>query len=182
MISYLLKFTAIIIIMLPFYLLIRRPWRREAERETALGAFVLFMLGLLTLALQGNYQSPLRMLQSARQRLADGSRINLIPFRSIRQFFVRFRLNAFLINIVGNIVMFLPWGFGLPLLWKKRQSAFSAAFFSALLPIFIETIQLFIERSVDIDDLILNFTGGILGALCYALVRRRKPGIAKLSR
>lgn len=67
--------------------------------------------------------------------------------------------------------MFIPWGFGLPLLWKKRQSVFSAVLFSALLPLFIETVQLFIERSVDVDDLILNFTGGLIGSLCYFLFK-----------
>lgn len=182
MIRYLLRFLSIILLFLPPYLLLRRPFRREREREFALGIFVLFMLGLLVLTFEGDYGSPAEMLASAGNRLACGSKINLIPFRSIGRFFRRFRFNAFMINIVGNIVMFIPWGFGLPLLWKKRQSVFSAILFSALLPVFIETVQLFIGRSVDIDDLILNFTGGMLGAACYAFVRKRKPDIRKLSR
>lgn len=78
--------------------------------------------------------------------------------------------------------MFIPWGFGLPLLWKKRQSFFSAVLFSALLPLFIETVQLFIQRSVDVDDLILNFMGGLIGALCYFLIRKKAAGIDKLAR
>lgn len=173
MVHYIVKFCLIILIILPLYLLLRKPWKRNAARELALAFFVLFTLGLLTLALEGSYQNPVLMAKDAALRLKDGTRINLIPFHSIRRFFIRFHLNTFLINIVGNIVMFIPWGFGLPLLWKKRQSLFSAVLFSALLPVFIETTQLFIGRSVDIDDLILNFTGSMIGAGLYFLVRKR---------
>lgn len=182
MLHYILKFFLIIIIIFPFYLLFRRPWKRDTERELVLGAFALFMLALLTLALEGTYQSPVLMVQDALRRLSTGTRINLTPFHSIRVFFRHFSFSIFMINIVGNIVMFIPWGFGLPLLWKKRQSFFSAVLFSALLPLFIETVQLFIQRSVDVDDLILNFTGGLIGALCYFLIGKKAAGIDKLAR
>lgn len=174
MVRYALKFILIIIIILPCYLLLRRPWKRDAKREWTLMGFILFMAALLVLALDGTYGRPAAMLQSARLRLSTGARINLIPFRSIRAFFRHFQFDTFMVNIVGNIVMFIPWGFGLPLLWKKRQSVFSAIFFSALLPLFIETVQLFIGRSVDVDDLILNFVGGILGFILYSLYKKYK--------
>lgn len=182
MIRYIVKFISIVFIILPFYLLLRRPWKRNAERESVLGIFVLFTLSLLALALEGIYQSPDLMVRDALQRLSSVSRINLIPFNTIRRFFSHYRFHAFMINIVGNIVMFIPWGFGLPLLWKKRQSFFSAVLFSALLPLFIETVQLFIQRSVDVDDLILNFTGGMIGACCYFFIRKKAAGIDRLAR
>ena len=172
MFHYILKFFLIIIIISPFYLLFRRPWKQDLKRERILAIFILFMLGLLVLALEGNYKHPLLMLQSAVNRLSTGMRINLIPFHSISGFFRHFRFSTFMINIVGNIVMFIPWGFGLPLLWKKRQSVFSAVLFSALLPLFIETAQLFIQRSVDVDDLILNFAGGLSGYILYSFYRK----------
>lgn len=182
MVCYIIKFFLIVLLILPFYLLFRKPLKRSAEREIALGAFILFILALLALALDGTYSNPIRMIQDALTRLSDRNRINLIPFHSIRLFFVRFRFDAFMINIVGNIVMFVPWGFGLPLLWKKRQSFLSAVFFSALLPLFIETVQLFIQRSVDVDDLILNFAGGLLGAALYFLIRKRTGKLEGLAR
>lgn len=182
MIYYLFKFANILLILLPLYLFLRRPWRRERKRECALCLFVLFMSGLLILVLEGNWQSPSLMVKSAGTRLSIGYAVNLVPFRSIRSFFCHFHFSVFLVNIVGNIVMFFPWGFGLPLLWKKRQSVLSSLLSCALLLIFIETAQLFIERSVDIDDLILNFTGGMIGAAGYFLVRKRTPDIGKLAR
>lgn len=78
--------------------------------------------------------------------------------------------------------MFIPWGFGLPLFWKKRQSVLSVLLFSALLPLFIESVQLFIGRSVDVDNLILNFAGGMIGGFGYFLLRRKTDRLNRFSR
>ena len=183
MIEYLLDFIVIILIILPFYLTLRKPWRREHNREIALGIFVLFMIGLLALALQGKYQMPSRMLEEARNRLATGVGINLVPFRSIQSYFVHYYgLSGFLVNFVGNIVMFMPWGFGLTLLWKKNQKLWIIALYSLGLTVLIEAIQLFIDRSVDVDDLILNFAGSCLGAGICHILRKKFQGLEKLSK
>lgn len=175
MINYIFKFIIIVMLMTPFYLLIRRPWKHGEKREVALAAFVLFTAALLTLAFEGNYGKPSAMVQSAWQRLLNGERINLIPFRTIGGFFCHFMPDVFFINIVGNIVMFVPWGFGLVLLWKKNFSAGRILAFCFGLTAFIEAVQLFIERSVDVDDLILNFAGGCIGAvLCVGLKKKFK--------
>ena len=86
------------------------------------------------------------------------------------------------VNIVGNIVMFIPWGFGLPLLWKEYRSFFKLTFLSLFLPVCIEFFQLFVGRTVDIDDIILNFAGGMLGGLLYLMLRLVFPKIGKLAR
>ena len=182
MIRYLLQFIIIILSILPFYLVFRKPWQRDREREIALAVFVLFMIGLLALALQGRYQTPLRMLATARKRITTGIGINLVPFRSIRAYFVHYGLDGFLINFVGNIIMFVPWGFGLTLLWKKNQRIWIIALYSLGLTVMIETIQLFIGRSVDVDDLILNFAGGCLGAGVCHVLRKKFPGLERLAK
>lgn len=182
MIRYLLQFIIIILIILPFYLALRKPWQREHVREIVLAAFVLFMIGLLALALQGRYQMPSRMLASARERISTGVGINLVPFRSIQAYFVHYGLDGFLVNFVGNIVMFVPWGFGLTLLWKKNQRIWIIVLYSLGLTVMIETLQLFIGRSVDVDDLILNFIGSCLGAVAYHVLRRKFPGLEKLAK
>lgn len=182
MIRYLLQFIIIILVILPFYLALRKPWQREHVREIVLAAFVLFMIGLLALALQGRYQMPSRMLASARERISTGVGINLVPFRSIQAYFVHYGLDGFLVNFVGNIVMFVPWGFGLTLLWKKNQRIWIIVLYSLGLTVMIETLQLFIGRSVDVDDLILNFIGSCLGAVAYHVLRRKFPGLEKLAK
>lgn len=175
MVNYVLKFIVIAIVMTPFYLFIRRPWKHPGKREAALAVFVLFTAALLVLAFEGTYSKPYVMVQSARQRILSGERINLIPFRTIGSFFRHFMPDIFLVNIVGNIVMFMPWGFGLVLLWKRNRSVRRILLFCFLFTALIETGQLFIGRSVDVDDLILNFFGGCMGAvLCVGLKKKLK--------
>ena len=182
MISYILKLLIIMSVALPVYLLGRRPWRDKSARAWVETAFVVFMAGLLTLTFQGQYKSPSAMAASVVWRIKSGEGINLVPFRTIARFFGHFSADAFLVNIVGNIVMIMPWGFGLVLLWKKKQRVFSVVLHSLALPVFIETCQLFIGRNVDVDDLILNFAGGCLGAILYFVVRRLAPDLGKLAR
>ncbi len=182
MFIYIVKQLAVMSAVLLIYLPVRRPWRDQSARAWVEGVFVAFMAGLLALALQGRYLAPASMARYAAGRLESGEGINLVPFRSISGFFRHFSLHIFLVNILGNIGMFMPWGFGLPLLWKKKQTILSVARHSVALPVFIETIQLFIGRSVDVDDLILNFVGSCLGALLYLAVRGLVPGVAGLAR
>ncbi|MFG6357591.1 MAG: VanZ family protein [Acetatifactor sp.] len=180
--SYIIRFLAIMLMLLPIYLVIRRPWREKSARAWAEAAFVVFMGGLLTLTLQGRYQSPAAMAEDAMLRIESGKGINLVPFRTVSSFIEHCSTDIFLVNIVGNIVMFIPWGFGLPLLWKKQRKAVRVMRNALLLPIFIEACQLFIGRSVDVDDVILNFAGGCIGAALYFVFRKAVPGMGRLAR
>lgn len=179
MLYYIQKICIIILAVTPFYLIIRKPWRRKAEgwagikREVFLAAFVLFHAGLLVLALWGEYDTPTHMAQRAAERMESGEKINLVPFRTMSGFSMRKDMDAFMVNIVGNIVMFMPWGFGNVLLWKRRRNVWAVICCSSLLPLLIEVSQLFIERSVDVDDFILNFTGSCLGAVLFFLLKKR---------
>lgn len=173
--AYILQFFGIVIAAAPVYVLIRflslrRFPKRGIGREIAMGLFFLYVVGLLALALVlgGDYGTPGYMLQNAKERMQTGERINLVPFRTISGFLQHSSASdSFLVNIVGNIIMFMPWGFGLALLWKKNRKVSRMIFWSVLLPLLIETWQLFIGRSVDVDDLILNFVGSILGGLVF---------------
>ena len=172
---YILELCKIELVVLPIYLLFRRPWKNWSKREAALGVFVLFMMGLLPLAFRGEYDTPDIMLRRAYVRLQTGTGINLVPFRSIMSYFRYYDRSYFLVNFWGNIVMFMPWGFGLVLLWERKQRIGSVILHSLALTFFIETVQLFIGRSVDVDDLILNFSGSFLGAVLYFVLRKIFP-------
>lgn len=182
MIQYTARCILLFLTVAPFYLLLRRPWRFEWRRELALGCFVLYLVSLLVLALEGRYDTPVRMLERGLARIASGEGINLIPLRTIVSFFRYASLELFLINIVGNVVLFIPWGFGLALLWKRNQTPLRICALSLLLTLFIESVQLFIGRSVDVDDLLLNFVGGCVGGLFYAFLRKRFPQISVLAK
>ena len=182
MTGYLLKFGAIILILIPIYLLIRRPWERWSKREAAIAVFVLFIAALLALALEGKYASPDKMIFRAVERLKSGDGINSVPFRSIASYFRHYGPELFLVNFFGNIIMFMPWGFGLLLLWKRNQKVWAVTAYSLAFTMFIEVSQLFVERSVDVDDLILNFAGSCLGAGLYFVLRKLFPRLSELAR
>ncbi|MCM1090376.1 MAG: VanZ family protein [Butyrivibrio sp.] len=159
--------------------------RMDRARELLLALFVLFMLGLLTLTFENGMDIGQHgnLIRRAKERLQSGLGINFIPFHTIRAF-IKYSSGwgGVMINIVGNIVMFLPWGLGLPLFWKKYRSFMQLALMSLMLPVCIEFVQLFIGRSVDIDDVILNFTGAMLGGLVYMILSKLFPRLGSLGR
>lgn len=171
MLGFIAKLLAIIIIAAPIYILVRRPFRREIRRECLLMAFWLFNAALLVLALNGDYGFPGDMLRSAYGRIVTGDGINLVPLRTIRGFFADSDTDRFLVNIIGNTVMFMPWGFGLVLLWERNRRPLRIIGLSLALTAFIESCQLFIGRAVDVDDMLLNFAGSMLGALVWYAAR-----------
>lgn len=173
--QYICELCRVELVVVPVYLLIRRPWRNWSKREAALAAFVLFMMGLLSLAFWGQYDAPGIMLRRTLLRLRSGAGINLTPFRSIISYFRHYDRGYFMVNFWGNILMFMPWGFGLPLLWQREQGISPVICHSLALTLFIETVQLFIGRSVDVDDLILNFLGSLSGAAIYFILKKIFP-------
>lgn len=181
----------IMICFLPLYCIVRVHWLRghngglNPAREIVMALFVLFMLGLLTLTFQkGEEYLKSRTLAQAWDRLQNGEGVNFIPFHTIRNYVKHGRaakVNFIWVNIIGNIVMFIPWGLGLPLLWRKFRSAWKVTIMSFILPVCIEFCQLFVGRTVDVDDVILNFTGGIIGGLLYLILRLCFSGADRLA-
>ena len=97
--------------------------------------------------------------------------INIVPLYTIKQnlYLILKQSNPYLvshaiINLLGNIIGFIPFGILLPLLLKQAR-AFKKFFFYAISSIvLIELIQLLTLRgSFDIDDLILNMLGSLIG-------------------
>ena len=98
-------------------------------------------------------------------------RINWIPFVNILDY--ESSLKDILINIPGNIAMFLPTGILLPLIYQNMDSPKKVVLTGAAISLGIEILQLpFSSRVSDIDDLILNTTGCLLGYGILALIRR----------
>lgn len=99
---------------------------------------------------------------------------NLTPFREIRRF-IRYRHvlgeKAVLLNIVGNIAAFVPFGVFLPIFSRRCHRFFYTALYSFELSLLVELLQMIFKvGSFDVDDLILNTLGGILGFLIYRFV------------
>ncbi|MCL2077706.1 MAG: VanZ family protein [Oscillospiraceae bacterium] len=74
-------------------------------------------------------------------------------------------------QLLLNILLFVPFGFFSPLLWKRFQNIFRAFFLGLFFSLFIEITQLFCHRVTDIDDLIMNTIGTIIGYLIFITAR-----------
>ena len=71
---------------------------------------------------------------------------------------------TYYLNIYGNTVLFLPMGMMIPYLFVKKFSFFKSLVAVLLIVTFVEALQLLcgIGRA-DIDDIILNFLGAVVG-------------------
>ena len=88
--------------------------------------------------------------------------INLIPFT-----------NGILYSDYLNVLMFIPLGFILPLMWKKYHQFSNTLKYGFYLSLFIETSQLFTRfRATDINDLITNTLGTAIGWSIYFIFSR----------
>lgn len=79
--------------------------------------------------------------------------------------------NLFYRNIIGNIVLFTPFGFLLGHIFKINKY-WQVTILTLLTSLLIETIQLSIGRAFDVDDIVLNIIGGLLGYLVYRLLSK----------
>ena len=98
--------------------------------------------------------------------------LNLVPFKNLLDYEIRSEL---LINIIGNVTMFIPTGIMTPMIYKKLKSFPKTLLTGAMISLVIEILQLpFAGRASDVDDLILNTLGCVIGYGIYALVRKLK--------
>ena len=144
--AYINRYFLLMAVFLPLWCIIRRPWKHWSLHEGCLMAFAALLFSLLCLVLRGTWAAPGDMLASALHRLRTGEGIQLRLFRTITRQLRYARREEMLINIWGNILLFIPYGFFLPLLWKRYRHPLQLSLMCLLLPISIEICQLFIQR------------------------------------
>lgn len=89
---------------------------------------------------------------------------NFIPFKEILRYNMGSRL--FFKNVIGNMFLFLPYGFFISL-YLKNEKPNITLILTLLTSVAIEIVQLVIGRVFDIDDILLNVLGGYFGYLVY---------------
>lgn len=104
-------------------------------------------------------------------------RYNLIIFNEIKRF-IKYRqilgFEIFAVNILGNILAFSPFGFLVPLISGRKIGLYKIIALSFLFSLTIETIQLICRvGSFDVDDILLNTIGGILGYIIFKIFRKK---------
>ena len=157
-----------VIIAIRIYQIIKSEKKTRVFRELGIILFFMFLTGLLSQTIL-----PAVSIQGGSIKLINGDHqaINLEPFRVIFETYNAIKyLNLwqpFFINFVGNIVMFIPIGVFLPLLWKRFDRAWRTIGTGFLLSVCIELLQLPQMRSSDVDDLWLNTLGASIGYILY---------------
>lgn len=171
-----------------------RPWRMARltrlglasprRREGALLLFVLFCAGLAAVTLFpaefwriGHWQRVMQGVEPLYPKGVDWrvqlQNMQLNPLQEIHR---AFRGPWVMFLMVANIGMFLPIGFCPAILWRKGR-LWKGVLMGLGTSLFIETAQLFLPRSSDVDDLILNTAGAVAGYLLSLPVRALCPGL-----
>ena len=160
--------------------LLLRPWRKTRlrkrglvsgrMREIALELFWLYCGGLAALLLMPDWYDFEWILfyptvQVPFFRLGS---VNLVPFQTWEDPLV----------FLGNLLVLIPFGFFAALLWRGSTWR-RALVLGFVVSLFVECWQLLVGRAFDIDDLLLNTIGAMLGYGLWRLLRRACPGVAK---
>lgn len=97
--------------------------------------------------------------------------LNLIPLRWLSEPW-EMGQRKMTVQLVSNALMFVPFGFFLPVAVKGRRTFPKTLLGAFLFSFCIELFQYFTGRSADIDDLLLNVLGGMAGYGLFALFSR----------
>ena len=106
--------------------------------------------------------------------------------------FMRFELSLTLIpflpmiadlkNTILNIILFVPLGIMLPFLWKKYNMLKATLMFGFGMSLAIELMQILTYRATDINDIIANTVGTVLGYFIFRIASRVFPSVMKFAR
>lgn len=173
----------------PVYIIIRllvvknkkkKRFNTNAYHEIGLFLFAICLVGLFSQTLLPKFDITPAGIQIIFPREEGG--INTELFTVVRQTFNVIKLTGsldyFYINFIGNLVIFMPIGFFVPLLYKD-MGVIKSTFTGFLISGGIEFLQLFVNRGTDVDDIMLNTIGAFLGYMVFRWVRKASPNFVK---
>lgn len=157
---------------------------RNTTRNQKLG-WILFVLYLVAVA----YLMFFSEMNGRGFMAKEDYTYNLVPFREIKRYILyadQIGFRGVFLNLAGNVIGFIPCGFFLPVISQRcRRHWFHTVICAYLFSYTIEMAQLLLRAgSCDVDDIILNTLGGVVGYLLFHLVqcfriwnrKRRKHG------
>ena len=149
---------------------------RKKKRAARFGCRILFYLYLIVM-----FYFVLFSERYGRETGYDTSHVNLELFKEIKRFWMYRSLltpEAFITNLVGNVFALSPIGFLLPVMTEKKRGLIKVVLGSFLFSLIIESCQYIFKVGVfDVDDLLLNTIGGLIGYIIYKIsvtIYRRK--------
>lgn len=184
---YLERMFGYMLVFLPFYIVGRVVFLKRVRKQTLfiqeliLALFMLYIVGLASQKIipswdMGVYSDTGEFFFHINMSTAN-AQLNFIPFHTLYQYFYSTNVNVddwgsvSLLNITANLLLFSPIGFFVPILWKEKNRLKTILLLGLLVTIFVESIQYFIGRSTDIDDVILNTVGVIIGFGFFRIFR-----------
>ena len=93
--------------------------------------------------------------------------LNVVPFRWLS---TTNSFQLFLVEKIPNILLFIPLGFFIPVVFKSKRKFYKTVLLSFCMTFSIEFFQYFIGRSSDIDDILTNLLGAIIGYILFNLL------------
>ena len=162
---------------MPIYCIIRFKILKikpsDKKRELLLIVFILYVIALTLQIVTPKFIIDTQGIHIISQDLDN---INIIPFYFFydlyNECFVLKNYNYFFINIIGNIVLFIPIGYLIPTLWHIPYK--KVLIYGIIFSITVEIIQIWLPRVTDIDDVILNNLGIYIGILWHRSSMRSK--------
>ncbi len=113
-----------------------------------------------------------------RQNTLENHEINFTLFVDLINVYKRSGLWQFIRLFIGNIAWFVPFGFMLPMMLKKCN-IITVTLSGCLFSLLIEILQLVFKKGIcEIDDLILNIAGAMIGYAVYKIIQRLTRTIA----
>ena len=160
----------IMILCMPIYYIIRFKILKintsNKKREVLLIIFILYMIALTLQIVTPKFIIDMKGIHIIKQ---DLNNINIIPFYFVydiyNECFVSNNWNYLFINIFGNILLFIPIGIFLPVLWNIPYK--KVLLYGIIFSITVELIQIWLPRVTDIDDVILNNIGVFIGTIIH---------------
>ena len=108
-------------------------------------------------------------------------RYNLTPFQEIKRFWIDRKIVGFFaafLNLAGNVIGFVPFGFFLPIISYRFRNVFLTGILGFSLSLLVEGIQLIGKVGCfDVDDLILNTLGAVMGYVIFLICNRMRRWI-----
>ncbi len=150
----------------------RRPFAFLARVLTVLCAFVFMVAFAVILA---------RLTLEPSPASAALTHTNYHPGRSLRAYLDQPEMRDAIRQIGGNLLLGVPFGILMPVIAPRTRGVLRVLFLTALVMLMVEVAQgaLITGRAFDIDDVILNTTGALIG---YLLLGRRVSRAVHLPR
>ncbi len=153
-----------------------------ANKNDNIGVWTAFLLYLLFLCYVLFFGGML-----GRTEHSGEYRYNLTLFQEIGRYYgigIRFgRWRLFILNVIGNIGVFVPFGIFIPTLFSRCKNIFLTVILTLQMSLMVELIQLITQvGSFDVDDILLNTIGGLCGYIIWFIFRIIKKLRDKIQR